>query len=166
VTRETRSVLGVDCTVARDTVLVDGHLEAATIDWYAQDRTGNAWYFGEDSKEFGPSGDVISTEGSWEATAQGAQPGIVMEAHPGIGDTYRQEYLKDVAEDQAQVIGLVESTTVPCGSYTGCVETKEWTVLNEGVIENKFYARGIGMVQAIMVAGGTDHSELASVATE
>lgn len=52
VTRDTREVMGVKAIVVHDTVTVDGKPSEDTYDWFAQDRNGNVWYFGEDSKEF------------------------------------------------------------------------------------------------------------------
>jgi hypothetical protein len=112
VSSETKVIMGVTCVVVKDTVLVDGVLEEKTLDWYAQDKQGNVWYFGEASSEY-QNGAVVSTKGSWEAGVDGAQPGIVMEAHPAGGDFYRQEFLLGDAEDLAEVVGLTESVTVP-----------------------------------------------------
>ena len=42
------------------------------------------WYLGEDTKEY-EDGEVVSTEGSWEAGVDGALPGIVMPADPTVG---------------------------------------------------------------------------------
>jgi hypothetical protein len=165
VTRRTKLILGVTCVVVADTVLADGSLTEATADWYAQDRDGNVWYFGEDSKQY-ENGVLVGTEGSWEAGVDGARAGIVMEAHPRVGDSYRQEYLKDVAEDQAQVLGLSASVTVPFGSYENCLRTKEWSRLEPGVVEEKYYAQSVGVLKAVTVEGGSDHSELVSVTTE
>ena len=88
---ETRDVMGVTTTVIRDTVYLDGELIEDTFDWYAQDKEGNVWYFGEDSKEY-ENGAVVNTKGSWEAGVDGAQPGLIMPANPQVGQTYRQEY--------------------------------------------------------------------------
>jgi hypothetical protein len=162
VTHETRGIIGVTCVVVADSVFTGVQLVEATLDWYAQDRDGNVWYFGEDSKEY-QNGVLVSTEGSWLAGVDGAKPGIVMEADPKVGDSYRQEYQKDVAEDQAQVLSLGEQVTVPFGSYAQCPETKEWTRLEPGVVEHKYYARSVGMLKSVMVAGGSDQSELVSV---
>jgi len=106
------------------------------------------------------NGVVISTEGSWEAGVNDAKPGIVMEGIPHIGDSYRQEYMVEVAEDMAQVLSLTDSATVPYGSYTNCLKTKEWTPLSPGIVENKYYARNIGLLKAVMVEGGNEHSAL------
>ena len=70
-----------------------------THDWFAQDNTGNVWYLGE-ATEY-RNGKPHSTQGSWEAGVDGAQPGIAMPAHPRPGMHYRQEYRKGTAEDAA-----------------------------------------------------------------
>src|SRR5262249_44505436 len=49
VTRQVKRVLGIRCTVVRDTVSEHGTAVERTFDWYAQDKRGNVWYMGEDS---------------------------------------------------------------------------------------------------------------------
>jgi hypothetical protein len=145
VTGETREVMGVACVVVRDTVWANGELIEDTFDWYAQDRQGNVWYFGEDTKEY-EKGVVASTEGSWEAGVDGAQPGIVMKAVPAAGDSYRQEYYAGHAEDMSEVVALRKHVRVPAGSFAGCLKTIEWTPLEPGVAEYKYYAPKVGLV--------------------
>lgn len=159
VTDDTKVILGVTTVVVRDTVKVNGELTEKTFDWYAQDKQGNVWYFGEDSKEY-KNGKVVSTEGSWEAGVDGAKPGIIMEANPHIGDTYQQELAKGVAEDMAKVLSLTESVSVPFGSFDHVLQTKEWTPLEPGMVEHKFYAPKIGLVLAIQVKGPQERIEL------
>jgi hypothetical protein len=162
ITKETRLIMGVTCVVVNDQVLVKGQLEEATLDWYAQDSKGNVWYFGEDSKEY-QNGKVLSTKGSWEAGVEGAQPGIVMEAKPKVGDSYRQEYFKGEAEDMAQVLALDLNGNVSGQSYKHLLKTKEWTALEPGVVEEKLYAPGIGAIETKMVQGGSDAEHLVQV---
>jgi len=163
VTRETKEILGVTCTVVHARSFEDGVLVEDTFDWYAQDVDGNVWYFGEDTKELDPDGNVISTEGSWEAGVNGAQPGIIMEADPKKGDHYYQEVAPDVAEDQAQVLSLDESACVPYGCFDNLLLTKEWTQLERGVVEQKYYAEDIGFIRGVMVKGGDEHTELVRI---
>ena len=144
VTHDTKMVMGVKCVVVRDQVTIKGEAEEDTYDWYAQDKQGTVWYFGEATKEF-KGGGRVSTEGSWEAGVNG-QPGIIMPAHPAPGAPYRQEYSPSVAEDMGQVVAVNESVTVPFGSFTGCVRTKEWSMLESGT-EKKWYAKGIGEIR-------------------
>src|SRR5947207_11268914 len=47
VTKERKRILGVECVVVRDVVTVNHTLHEKTVDWYAQDDTGNVRYFGE-----------------------------------------------------------------------------------------------------------------------
>jgi hypothetical protein len=162
VTHSTRVLMGVTCVEVIDTVFVNGDLEELTHDWYAQDKQGNVWYFGEDAKQYS-GGVVVSTEGSWLAGVDGGLPGIVMEADPQAGDLYRQEYLKGVAEDMAEVLSLDGAASVPYGTFTDCVVTKDFSPLDKKVVENKWYARGIGFVKSVAVKGGLDTSELVSV---
>jgi hypothetical protein len=159
VQKETKTILGVTCRVVRDRVTLNGALEEDTLDWYAQHRDGTVWYFGEDAKTY-QNGIVVGTKGSWEGGVDGAKPGIVMEAHPAVGDRYRQEYLKDVAEDEAEVAALAESVTVPYGAFNACLRTRESTRLEPGVTAEKYYAPGVG--QVLTVEGGV-REELVSV---
>jgi hypothetical protein len=151
VTHDTKLISGVKCVVVHDTVTLDGVLTEDTIDWYAQDRQGTVWYFGEATREF-KSGGRVSTAGSWEAGVKGAQPGIMMPAQPKVGDRYRQEYSANEAEDVGQIAALEESVTVPFGTFNGCVRTREWSMLESGT-SKKWYAKSVGLVRAECTGG-------------
>jgi len=163
VTDRTKEVMGVSCVVVRDRVWVDGELEEDTDDWFAADKDGDIWYFGEDSKEIS-GGEVVSTAGSWEAGVGGALPGLAMKANPQPGDAYRQEYFKGEAEDMAEVLSVSASAKVPQGAYENVLQTKEWTPLSPGVVEHKHYAKGVGLVLETGVKGAKGRIELISVA--
>ncbi len=143
---ETKVIQGVTCTVVHDVVRIGDAIREDTMDWYAQDKEGNVWYFGEATKEYFPHGRV-STEGSWEAGVEGGQAGIIMKANPAVGGPYRQEYRKGVAEDMGQIVAVGESVTVPQGTFTGCVKTKDWSLLEAGH-DFKWYAKGVGLVRS------------------
>jgi hypothetical protein len=154
-----KDILGISATVVRDTVTVDGALIEDTYDWYAQDKDGNVWYLGEDVKNY-ENGKVVDTEGSFEAGVDGALPGIVMLAHPAVGDAYRQEYYAGTAEDLGEVTSVGGSKTVPAGDYTDVVVTKDWNPLEADVIEQKTYAPGIGVIYEEQLEGGSGTSAL------
>jgi hypothetical protein len=159
VTDEHKTILGIVATVVRDSVYTGDELTEDTLDWYAQDKDGNVWYLGEDTKEY-EDGEVVSTEGSWEAGVDGAQAGIVMPADPTVGVAYRQEYYAGEAEDMGEIIEIGGSVDVPAGHYDDVVTTKDWTPLEPEVIENKKYAPGVGVVHETLVAGGDELLEL------
>ena len=158
---ETRTIMGITATVVRDRNTEDGELVEETFDWYAQDMDGNVWYLGEDSKEY-EDGKVKSSGGSWEAGVNGALPGIIMLASPTVDRAYRQEYLKGEAEDMAQVLRLDGSATAPFGKYDNLLVTEEWTPLEAKVVENKYYARDVGLIMEETVKGGDDRTRLVS----
>jgi hypothetical protein len=145
VSHQKKIILGVECTVVTETVMSDGILNEVSVNWYAQDKTGNVWYFGEDSKLY-EKGLVTSTEGSWEAGKNGASAGIIMEGTPHIGDIYQQELAPGIAEDMAQVTSTTKTVKVRSEIFTSCLKTKEWTPLDPGVVEFKWYAKGVGMI--------------------
>jgi outer membrane murein-binding lipoprotein Lpp len=157
VTSETKKVMSVECVVVDHKEWEGDQLIEKTYDWFAQDEEGNVWYFGEDTKEY-KNGKVTTTKGSWEAGVDGAKPGIIMQAHPKVEQSYRQEYYKGEAEDKAKVLRLNDSVTVPYGSFDHVLVTKEWTPLEPSYHEHKYYARGVGQVYG----GG---SELVDVKT-
>lgn len=164
VTDGTKQILGVTSIVVRDVVSVGGEIIEDTYDWYAQDKEGNVWYFGEDTKEY-KDGQLVSTEGSWEAGVDGAKPGIVMHrTQPATGVPYRQEYYACKAEDMAEIVSLNESVTVSYGSFDNCLQTREFTPLEPGVSEYKYYAPGVGLVLEVGVQSGA-RTELIEVTT-
>jgi hypothetical protein len=152
---ETKEVMGVTTTVVRDTAYLNGEVIEDTFDWFAQDRTGNVWYFGEDTKEY-EDGEVVSTTGSWEAGVDGALPGIVMYANPAehIGETYRQEYYEGEAEDMGQLLSATERVNIPFGSFENVVQTLDTTPLEPDMREHKFYAPGVGLIQEVNLESG------------
>jgi hypothetical protein len=162
VTSETKTILGVACTVVRDEVDVDGELQELTFDWYAQDTAGNVWYFGEDTAEY-ENGQVTTRAGAWEAGVDGAQPGIIMPAQPLVGLTYRQEFLEGEAEDLAKVVELAATAKTPAGSYADALVTEDWTPFEPDVVERKFYAPGIGLVMERVISGGHGINRLVKV---
>jgi len=162
VTRRTKVVLGIPCVVVEDTATHGGTLLEKTEDWYTQDANGNVWYFGEDTAEY-ENGKLASTEGSWQAGVDGAQPGIVMPAHPNVTDSFRQEYYPGQAEDTFWIVSLAQSVTVPFGHFDDALLSLEFTRLEPKVIDEKEYVRGVGLVRESAAAGPKEVAELVSV---
>ena len=148
----------------------DGDALETTEDWYAQDDFGHIWYFGEETED-----EDGSTEGSWEAgmdvadVGSIAEPGIIMLAFPATategsvipapGLFYAQEYYEDEAEDMGKVKRLKTNVTPEMENtlddeYTGCLVTKEWTPLDPGAVEFKYYCPYVGLVLIEELQGG------------
>lgn len=117
-----------------------------TLDYYAQDLSGNIWYLGENTWAWDDETEQCTQEGSWEAgkpiadpEVDPAQAGIIMLASPEPGLRYQQEYLEDEAEDWGAVKRLNATVSIDFGEFENCLVTKEWTPLEPGSIEHKYY---------------------------
>jgi hypothetical protein len=158
VTDRTKTIVGIEATVVHDVVSADGEVIEDTFDWYAQDRWGNVWYLGEDTKEYDKG--KVSSAGSWEAGVDGAQPGVILPGDPAVGQAYRQEYYAGEAEDGGKILSLDERAEVPFGAFGDVLLTKDFTPLEPDVLEHKFYAQGVGPVLVVQVSGGASREEL------
>jgi hypothetical protein len=165
VTHNTKVILGVTCIEVHDTVMLDSKLAEDTVDWFAQDTVGNVWYFGENTGEL-IDGRFVTLDGTFTGGVDGAKPGIIMKAHPGVGDFYRQEFDLANAEDLAEVLSLTDSVTVPfrVTPFTNCLKIQETTPLETTLLEHKFYVAGVGNVLTLNVTNG-DRIQLIKVTT-
>jgi hypothetical protein len=161
VTHRTRTILGVRCVEVHDMVTTDGQLTEDTLDWFAQDRDGNVWYFGENTHEL-EDGLITTIEGTFMAGVNGDKPGIIMKAHPAIGDFYRQEFSLNNAEDFAETRSLTQTVHVPAGTFQNCLKSKETTPLEPDLLEYKYYAPGVGNVLTVDARTG-DREELVRI---
>lgn len=162
VTQQKTRILGIACTVVRDTVSERGHAVERTLDYYAQDRQGNVWYMGEDAYEL-QRGRFVKASDSWRAGVNGGKPGIIMPATPKAGDRYRQEYYPPgKALDEADVVGYRGPVTVPYGTFKRVLATSEFSPL-EPQTERKYYVRGVGEISERVVKGQHEEFQLVSV---
>ena len=163
VSSTTRKIDGVITRVVEDRLFLANALEARTTDYYAQDRCGNVWYFGEDTATLDSHGKVTDRSGSFRAGVNGAQPGVYVQARPQMGRWFRQEWYRGQAEDRYRALSTSASVTAPYGSFRHALRTEEQTALEPGVVDNKYYVRGLGVVRELSVKGGTEVLQLVDV---
>jgi hypothetical protein len=161
VTHEKKKLMGVTTTGVRVREWRNGLLKEDTTDWYAQDRAGNVWYFGEAVNNY-THGKVVDHKGSWEAGVDGAKPGIIMPADPKVRDAYRQEYYPTRAEDMGTVIAIGRKVTVPYGTLENCLQVQDSTPL-EPRREYKYYCPGIAFLALEKLIGFGPEAELVSI---
>lgn len=145
VLEELGTVAGVGTTAVR---AVTSDTEGATREevtrWFAQDRAGNVWLFGED---------VLANGGgpraaySWRAGVDGAEAALAMPAEPRVGDGYRTAYAPGLVESRAEVLDLEASVSVPYADLDGVLETEDSDPREPGVATRRSYARGVGLVR-------------------
>ncbi|GAA3836195.1 hypothetical protein [Nocardioides panacisoli] len=164
VTHRHKKVAGVRVTIVRDVIRRrDGSIAELTHDWYAATDTGAVWYFGEATATYGRDGHLIDREGSWRAGVHGAVAGLIMPAHPHVTDAFRQEYERGVAEDQAWIVERGARVRTPAVDTGRGLRSLEWARLEPGVVSQKLYVRGYGIVSERDLGGGHETYELLSV---
>lgn len=164
VTNDKKLIMGVNTTVVRDTARLDGVIVEDTLDFFAQDRDGNVWYFGEEVDNY-EKGNLKDHSGSWEAGIDGAKPGITMMANPKVGESYRQEYYKDIAEDMGSIVALNKKITVAYGTFDNCIQTRDWSKIDPELNEYKYYCPDVGFLTAgdSVEEPGSEKLELTSI---
>jgi hypothetical protein len=163
VSSRTRVIDGVTTRVVEDRLFLANTLEEKTADYYAQDKCGNVWYFGEDTGTLDKNGNIVETSGSFHAGENGAEAGVFIEADPRLNERFRQEWYKGEAEDTYRAIDLATTVSVPYGKYDNALRTEETTRLEPRVVDNKLYAPGVGEVVEVSVKGAREELRLIDV---
>jgi hypothetical protein len=146
VTGQTKRIAnGVVARVAREVVSDAGEPVEITHDWFAQDKDGNVWYFGNATRTY-ENGKLVDRDG-FEAGVSGAEAGVVMPADPEAGLAYRTEYDEGSSEDRAEIVTVgKEQAQTPGGFFKKLVMTRETARPEPRLQEFKLYARGVGVV--------------------
>jgi hypothetical protein len=152
VLRRTRRVAGVPVLVVQDRDFEDGKLVERTLDYFAQDRQGNVWYFGESVDDL-EDGRVVGHEGQWLAGRRGAKPGLFMPAAPAVGQTFAQEQAPGVAEDRSTVLAVGIRMRTRAGRFSGCIKTRDFAPLDR-LTETKYYCPRVGLARQLDRRGG------------
>lgn len=145
------TILGVKTFTVRDRAFEEGRIVEDTFDYYAQDRSGNVWYFGEDVTNYiyDSSGNLIGTnsESSWRAGVNGALPGYIMPTSLQIGFNYFQEHAPaDEALDEGTTVAVLDSFTVSGATYEDVLKVLETSELDKKARGTKYYAPGVGLI--------------------
>jgi hypothetical protein len=147
VLNETKIVDGVETRVVEERETDRGRLTEISRNYFAiNTRTNDVLYFGEDVDKY-RDGRVVNHEGAWLSGVGGAKFGVIMPGTPALNVTFQQETAPGVAMDRGKVVGMSETVRTPAGEFTGCLKVEETTPLEPGVVEFKYHARDIGLVQ-------------------
>ncbi len=147
--RETREIAGIPCTSMTQEVFVGGVLTEMTTEWYAEDREGNVWKFGEESFEaVGP--EMVPTADSWMVGVDTPEPWRAFPAEPRVGEVF-QGFRPD-GIDTFQVLSITDEVAVPAGPFHGCLKLLENPEDPEDT-DIILYAPGVGRVVEDNAAG-------------
>ena len=142
---ETKVIEGVKTLVYLDTVHKNGVIYEITRDYLAQHKkTGDVWYFGEDVNNYDEKGNLKDHAGTFIHGKDGAKAGIWIKAKQIVGETYKQEYYKGVAEDIRDTVSIGQTVKTSLGVYKDCVKVYDWTPLDPESREYKYYCPSVG----------------------
>jgi hypothetical protein len=153
---ETRTVLGVRCTGLRQEVHLDGVLDEVTTEWFAQDRQGNVWKFGEESFE-DDGGDFVLTADSWMAGVGGMRPWLAFSSDPRVGDRFVGPY--PGGQDEYEVVSVTDTVVVPAGTFENCHRVVE-NVDDPDDTDIILYAADVGRLSESNVDGRIELVEI------
>jgi len=118
------------------------------VDYFAQDRKGNVWWFGR--------------EGVWRAGDDGAEAGLAMPATPRVGDGWRAAYGAGLVDVRATVESNDQSASTPAGRFRELLGIDVTDALAPGGERRLYFARGVGLVEELSSQGPTYLAELES----
>src|SRR6267378_999234 len=135
----------VEAAAIEDREFGNGKLKEVTLDYFAQDDDGTVYYLGEDVEEYA-DGKVTGHSGAWLTGVQTSHPGVLLPAHPRIGDKFKSEDVPNITTEDDEVVSVSETVTVPAGTYKNCLKVRE---VADGEVEYKYYAPGVGCVKEV-----------------
>jgi hypothetical protein len=142
---QTETIAGVTTRVVQERETHDNELVEISRNFFAQAPNGTVCYFGEDVDLF-QGGVIVGHEGQWRAGG-GNRPGIIMPPNPTVGLIYQQEDAPGLAEDRAKITQMGQTMSVPAGTFSDTIKTRECTPLESGSNESKAYAAGVGLIE-------------------
>jgi len=147
VTDLTKEIAGVRTVVAWINDLNNGEVTEKEIAFYAQDKSGNVWYFGEHPEDF-ENGNFIEAP-TWIAGFEDAKPGIEMMAKPQVGppDIYQGWGPAVDWSDFAHIDQMGQETCVPVSCYKDVLVNAEANLTEVGAFQLKYFAPGVGEVR-------------------
>jgi hypothetical protein len=140
-----RRIAGVETAQVRWQVRSHGSVHTAMLRWYAVDRDGNVWWFGQRVVPHGPPLDPLAPR-SFQAGKDGAEAGLVLSAVPRVGDGYFNARQPRVVERHSTVLSLAGTVVTPTRAFHDTVVTRDLSSLDPLHTVQTYFADAIGMV--------------------
>ena len=137
VTDVVKEVDGVQTVLVLDQDIDAGQIGEASVDYLAQDKSGNVWYLGSYTEHY-EGGRFVSAPDAWLAGKRGAKPGVWMMADPKEGLKYVQMHnSRETIRSEVSKVG--DKKCVPFDCF------KSLVVLEDGT-EFKYFGPGVGHI--------------------
>ena len=140
-----RTIAGIPTSAVRWTVRAGGRERTVLVRWYAVDRAGDVWWFGQRVAPHAPVLDRLAPR-SWTAGRGGAEAGLILTARPREGDGYENAHQAGVVERRSTVVSLDGTAATPSRTYRHTVVTRDLSSLVPLHDVQTYFVRGLGMV--------------------
>ena len=161
VTDLVQTVDGIPTTVVWERDFDGRTLVEAELSYYAQDKAGTVWHFGEYAEAY-EGGELVGGTGWLQGHLAGARAGIIMPADPQPGTpSYSEGYGPPPIywTDRAQVAHRDLTVRAPTGTYHRVVLIDEYSEQERTGFQRKYFAPGVGNVKV----GWRGHDEAQEV---
>ncbi len=152
----------VEAIVSQFVAYGDEQIIETATDYFAQADDGSVWYLGEDVTNY-EDGVIKDHNGTWLAGKDGP-PGMIMPAHPKVGDVYRPENIPGLVFEETTVKATGLTVAGPSGPIRGAIRVEEHPA--GGDVETKIYVPGYGEFEATVPASAEHVVSAVAVPTD
>jgi hypothetical protein len=143
VTGVSKTIDGVRAIAILDQDFNGGEIAEQAIDYVAEDRAGNIWYFGSYTESY-EGGRFVNAADAWLAGLQGATPGVLMPATPRANTPPFSTQQGGNHAPIAEVLRTGQSRCSPFKCYKNVVLIQEGAPDER---EHKYYAPDVGLIR-------------------
>jgi hypothetical protein len=144
-----REIAGVKTLATWTREWHDNSLVSDNKSWYAQDKEGNVWLFGE--KNLDIFGSFIKGKGSeWLAGENDAKAGIIVPASAKVGDEIATAF-NGIDQEKAEVLGIGEKVQTPKGELSDCLKIRDYSIGEHPSESHNYYCKESGNLSLELV---------------
>ncbi len=143
-----REIDGVRTVAVLDHELDGGQISQVSLDYVAEDKSGNVWLLGGYTEEY-EGGRFVSAIDDWLTGLRGAKAGILVQSDPKAGTPPYAVAQPDAEEgDVAEVIEVGARQCVPFKCFDDVLVVREGKA-SDPDNEFKYYARDVGQIDNV-----------------
>jgi hypothetical protein len=160
VTDLVKDIDGVANAVVWERDYIEGELVEAELAMFAQDKYGNVWHMGEYPEEYEEG--VFDKAPAWVHGVAGATAGITIPGAPALKTpAFAEGYAPPPINwvDRGRVYKTGVRTCVSVGCYSDVVIIEEFETGVPDAFQDKYYARGVGVVRVGWRGANDDSKE-------
>lgn len=156
-----REIAGVETLATWTREWHDNSLVSDSKNWYAQDKEGNVWWFGENKQDiFG--GTIKSKSSEWLAGVNNAKAGIIVPGAPKSGDPIAVAF-NGIDQEKAEVLAVGESVQVPRGQLKDCLKIGDYSAGDSPSDTQQYYCKETGNLSVELIPDTFGKLELTKI---